>query len=367
MTNTEARTAELTAMTAKALRPIAADLGITGSSRMKKDEIVAAIVAAEEANAVPSAFVAEDGVTPTTVAELWEKGLAAQDDAKASEQAPRIAKHSHWAMSYPLAKGGDGNVMQGHADYCATWGHATEKSTDLDGVITIAGHCPRCGDLLPKADVPADLCAHGIDVTRRCSICRAADVEEAQAEAVIMDQDRSIYRWVTSVPVDVVTDWSAVVAYADERRPHFTAEQWAGIAGKADGFLREQAPAPKFKMGDQFVITGASKTARVELIDLDPSGGPGFAWRARLVARVGGECAEGTVTEDFLQQPYVSKVEADRYFARQTRMGTETVVVERERAGRVAYRIINPTTGRRSGIYQVREGSFYGRYTPVPA
>jgi hypothetical protein len=59
-----------------------------------------------------------------------------------------MEKYSFWAMSFPLARGGDGNVMQGHADYCAKWGHATESSTALDGTTTAAGHCPRCGDLI---------------------------------------------------------------------------------------------------------------------------------------------------------------------------------------------------------------------------
>lgn len=61
-------------------------------------------------------------------------------------------RYSHWAMSFPLAKGGDGNVCQGHADYCAEFGHATEKSTDLNGVTTVAGHCPRCGDTLKTVE-----------------------------------------------------------------------------------------------------------------------------------------------------------------------------------------------------------------------
>ena len=67
---------------------------------------------------------------------------------KAVKPVRKMDRYSHWAMSFPLAKGGDGNVCQGHADYCAEYGHATEKSTDRNGVTTVAGHCPRCGDLL---------------------------------------------------------------------------------------------------------------------------------------------------------------------------------------------------------------------------
>src|SRR5688572_2065155 len=47
MMDITAREAELMKLTAKALRPIAADLGVTGASRMAKADIVNAIVGAE--------------------------------------------------------------------------------------------------------------------------------------------------------------------------------------------------------------------------------------------------------------------------------------------------------------------------------
>lgn len=120
---------------------------------------------------------------------------------------PKIDKYDRqWAMSFPLSKHGDGNVMQGHVDYCAEHGHATEER---DGVKQ--GHCPRCGDLLAK---------------------------------------------------------------------------------------------PKFK--------------------------------------------------------------APQYFARRTRRGVETVVVEREHAGRVDYRVIDSTTGRRSAPYRMRSATFTREYVAVP-
>lgn len=52
-----------------------------------------------------------------------------------------MERYSHWAMSYPLIPGGDGNVMQGHADYCAEWGHATYTDNGI-----VASWCPRCGN-----------------------------------------------------------------------------------------------------------------------------------------------------------------------------------------------------------------------------
>lgn len=91
-------------------------------------------------------------------AELYRAGMRAiveECHARALEMnkpARKMERYSHWAMSFPLAKGGNGYVMQGHADYCAAFGHATEKSTDRNGVTTVAGHCPRCGDTLKTAE-----------------------------------------------------------------------------------------------------------------------------------------------------------------------------------------------------------------------
>lgn len=159
---------ELSALTAKALRPIAAELGITGASRMAKSTIISAILTEEAA---------------------LEIGAAVELATPPLQQTPRKMPYGgHWAMSFPLARGGEGNVMQGHVDYCAAWGHATETH---DGVVS--GHCPRCGKLLSaeqieakreelraartEAEVPALLCPHGIDARRRCSIC-AEDTAE---------------------------------------------------------------------------------------------------------------------------------------------------------------------------------------------
>lgn len=226
----EARTAELKAMTAKALRPIAKDLGITGASRMTKDALIDEIVAAEAladdlANEAALAEAAGLNVTEVGVAhladeierdhaaaltvnakltqiarleahpsqearatayeirdELLADGFTEQAVAnvpalkKPSTQAdeierqkpltedvtgvaaivaaPKIDKYDRrWAMSFPLAPGGDGYVMQGHADYCATWGHATQTDVSRDGTRTVAGYCPRCGDPLAAEEM----------------------------------------------------------------------------------------------------------------------------------------------------------------------------------------------------------------------
>lgn len=94
-------------------------------------------------------------------AELYRAGMRAiveECHARALEMnktvkpARKMERYSHWSTSFPLSKYGDGNVCQGHADYCAEYGHATEKSTDLNGVTTVAGHCPRCGDTLKTAE-----------------------------------------------------------------------------------------------------------------------------------------------------------------------------------------------------------------------
>lgn len=68
--------------------------------------------------------------------------MMAELDRPVSERR-KDGRYSHWAMSFPLARGGDGNVMQGHVDYCAEHGHATDTR---DGVVM--SWCPRCGDAL---------------------------------------------------------------------------------------------------------------------------------------------------------------------------------------------------------------------------
>jgi len=46
---------------------------------------------------------------------------------------------TYYRTTYPAVTGG--GVTQGHADACATYGHATHL---VDGVAQ--PHCPRCGE-----------------------------------------------------------------------------------------------------------------------------------------------------------------------------------------------------------------------------
>lgn len=51
-------------------------------------------------------------------------------------------------------------------------------------------------------------------------------------------------------------------------------------------------------------------------------------------------------------------------FVRHTRRGSERVVVERVHAGRVAYRVLDTTSGRVSAPYRMREKTFFDSYAP---
>lgn len=65
------------------------------------------------------------------------------------------AKDSIFGRTFPLLADHDAPdyswtdsvVTQGHADYCALYGHA---SWIIDGISQ--GRCPRCGDLTPTDD-----------------------------------------------------------------------------------------------------------------------------------------------------------------------------------------------------------------------
>jgi len=159
--------------------------GLTGYSRMRKAELVALLdsIRHNVGDVVERAFdrkrgvVVEvqnstfEGVSDSTVIIQYDgekredatcgahhafvfvsRSAEPRKCAEPVKPARKMDRYGHWAMSFPLAKGGDGNVCQGHADYCAEYGHATEKSTDLNGVTTVAGHCPRCGATLKTAE-----------------------------------------------------------------------------------------------------------------------------------------------------------------------------------------------------------------------
>lgn len=163
-------------MTVRQMRIRAKSHGLTGYSRMCKAELVALLdsIRHQVGDKVVRAIDNKPGVIVAVVDSTF-KGVSdsvveVQYDDEKREDATCGAHHAfvfvsrpatprkkmdrygHWAMSFPLARGGDGNVCQGHADYCAEYGHATEKSTDLNGVTTVAGHCPRCGDTLKRPE-----------------------------------------------------------------------------------------------------------------------------------------------------------------------------------------------------------------------
>lgn len=129
--------------------------------------------------------------------------------------------------------------------------------------------------------------------------------------------------------------------------------------------LDKAAEAPKFKAGDQFEIVPCEGVRSVvELIERDPNGGPGFAWKAKAADAVGTPL---TLTEDFLSQAYVTKIPEAEYVTRTMRTGVETAVVEQERNGRTYFRVIDPKTGRRSAPYNMRTIAFRAQYSKVPS
>ncbi len=86
---------ELEALTAKALRPIAADLGITGASRMTKDTLISAIIAAEDTEAAKDAC---------DVADFDEEAVYAQavKVVPSEQDLPEIPEPAPGAVSIPL-------------------------------------------------------------------------------------------------------------------------------------------------------------------------------------------------------------------------------------------------------------------------
>lgn len=60
-----------------------------------------------------------------------------------TENAAPRTRSPHWHNAAAL---GD-TVTQGHADYCAEYGHNTWTDRDLEGNATERGICPRCGEV----------------------------------------------------------------------------------------------------------------------------------------------------------------------------------------------------------------------------
>lgn len=174
-----------------------------------------------------------------------ESVIATFDALRENEICPPVCAHGKTA---------DQGCLEGPCGWNADSVHPIALRLDAD----------RTDYLTRTAGVPAKLCTHGIDSTRLglCSICREDSqpsnrtwhiernhvggkclrystdcvvlsmIEKNHAEAVRLDEDRTIYLWVTDVPAGAVTDWGAVAEYS-ERRRHFTPEQWTKIARRA--------------------------------------------------------------------------------------------------------------------------------------
>lgn len=223
---------ELDSLTAKALRPIAADLGITGVSRMRKDEIISAIIAAEDTDAAKS-----EG----DIADFDEKAIYAQGN--------------------PLAACEHGTAPQNYCAGCAEASHVYAA--------------------------------------------QVSKVEEMRARVLVAQADVKIVPSPQDLP---------------------------------------EIPEP------------GPGVVSIELSDGLPS--------VEEIKREAEIMAAIDVDEPLraaLTPPLPS------YFARRTRRGTETVVVEREHDGRVDYRVLDPRTGRRSAPYSMRAAKFAQDYVKVPS
>jgi hypothetical protein len=303
----------LEGLTAKALRPIAADLGVTGASRMKKAEIITAIVAKETERAELSAIV---------------EGIPA--DLEASREEERVRDLRLKYTDAELIAADDASLREQYEGTPARFNPEV-----IDEVHALA--------LKVNADVDN---MSGCHVTEGCT--RVAQ-HGGECRVVIDGDERN-------------------------REANESADEvFAEIA--AENLTQTPVLAPKFAAGDRFRIEPCEGVwSVVELIDLDPSGGPGYAWTTEIVEDAKhSDLVIGkslTLTEDFLQNDYVTKVEpapAEEYFARMTRRGTETVAVQRVACGRVHFRFIDAKSGRRSAPYDMRETTFRAQYVKVPS
>lgn len=175
---------DLNTLTAKALRPIAADLGITGASRMKKDELIRAIehaeslkataeVVAEQAenqwatdlvrertdaivNPAPgTGFVKEDGVTSTTCAEIWADGMHAKLEARGLVP-PKVVDSLFDADTIEDVKPVHGPTR---ADFLMSldWDDATVRRIDAAYAEALEIHTERETDIKRDREIAEDL------------------------------------------------------------------------------------------------------------------------------------------------------------------------------------------------------------------
>lgn len=157
--------------TVRGMRIRAKSHGLTGYSRMRKAELVNLLASIRHnvGDVVERACDRKRGVVVevqnATFEGIDDSSVIVQYDGDTRENATIGAHHAfvfiakgarkmdrygHWAMSQPCTNGGTWNVQQGHADYCAEYGHATYT---VDGVVM--SWCPRCGETrkTPEATV----------------------------------------------------------------------------------------------------------------------------------------------------------------------------------------------------------------------
>lgn len=86
---------------------------------------------------------------------------------------------SPYAKSFPLAQPDDAHwtdtvVTQGHVEYCAAHGHATNV---VSGVLQPL--CPRCGEAIPADRIPQSMTAGGATAKApagtECDVCGPTD------------------------------------------------------------------------------------------------------------------------------------------------------------------------------------------------
>lgn len=154
-------------MTVKTLRATAKANGLTGYSRMVKSDLVELIASNTRTHKVGDVVrnihnnrvgtvtytndaavivTCEDG-GPKMSGQHYEFTFTGVRKTGPVKRETSMDRYGHWAMSQPCVNGGSWDVRQGHADYCAEYGHATYT---VDGVVM--SWCPRCGDTLKTAE-----------------------------------------------------------------------------------------------------------------------------------------------------------------------------------------------------------------------
>jgi hypothetical protein len=162
-------------MTVRQMRTRAKSHGLKGYSNMRKAELhnVLDAIRHNVGDIVERAIDGKRGVVVeiqnSTFDGIVDSSVIVQYDGEKREDATSGAHHafvfisrpvqrkkmdrySHWATDHRCIRGGDWNVRQGHADYCAEYGHATYT---VDGEVM--SWCPRCGETFEEGKTPVQL------------------------------------------------------------------------------------------------------------------------------------------------------------------------------------------------------------------